>query len=406
MDFEVRYTEEQERFRNEVSAWLDENVPALLLKGTATVMHATAEEYQAQRDFGRALGAKGWLYPSGPREYGGGGLDADASLVIMEEMGKRGLGLPPYYDAGGVLGGMAILVWGTEEQKRRYLPPIYQGEVRGWQLLSEPSAGSDLAGVQTTAVREGDEYVINGQKIYIGSENGADAYWTLARTGDPKDRHRNLSWFWIGGEHEGISHQPMRLIGSSEKNTVFLDNVRVPERALVGGENNGWKVATTHLELEHGFRADMILNQAGQRTFQELLEHCQQTTLDGRRLIDDPVVREAVAEAYARFEIQRVWGLRNYWLAGQRTQTYEGAQAYFFDKVTGMLMTRLISDAAGPSAMVWNGPAPAAGGALARTAAIAIGASHGGGTIDIQRVVMSRRLGIGRPDAESGAALA
>jgi hypothetical protein len=182
--------------------------------------------------------------------------------------------------------------------------------------------------------------------------------------------------------------------------------VRVPAIALVGGENNGWKVATTHLELEHGFRTDTILNHSGQRTLQNLVRHCQETTLDGRRLIDDPIIRDQLTRIHTRFEIQRLWGLRNFWLSRQRTQTYQGAQAYYFDKVTGMWMTRMLADTAGPAGLIWGGPAPAAGGALARIAATAIGSSHGGGTIDIQRVIMARRLGIGRADAESGAALA
>ena len=171
MDFQVRYTEAQQSFRKEVSAWLEKNCSAQVMHSES--IHTPPDIYKLQRELGRKLGEMGWLYPTAPAEYGGGGFDSDSAMVIMEELGKRGLNLPPYYDSGGVLGGMAILVWGTEEQKRKYLPPICKGEVRTWQLLTEPSAGSDLAGVSTTAVRDGDEWVINGQKIYIGSDNGA-----------------------------------------------------------------------------------------------------------------------------------------------------------------------------------------------------------------------------------------
>ncbi|ALJ21192.1 acyl-CoA dehydrogenase family protein [Microbacterium sp. No. 7] len=406
MDFEVHYTPEQERFREEVSAWLDENIPEILIGSTANTMHATPEEYAAQRALGRLLGAKGWLYPSSPVQYGGGGLDSDQTLVIMEEMDKRSLGLPPYYDSGGVLGGMAILVWGTDEQREHFLPQIYSGKVRAWQLLSEPSAGSDLAGVQTTAVRDGDDYVINGQKIYIGSENGTDAHWTIVRTGPAEDRHKNLSWFWIDADTPGISIQPMDLVGSTEKNTVFFDNVRVPASALVGGENRGWEVATTHLELEHGFRADAILNKSGQRTMKQLVDHCSSTTVDGKRLIDNPEVRDLLTRAYARFEIMRLWGLRNYWVAGNRTQTYEGAQTFYYDKVAGIDMIRLISEAVGPGGLIWGGPSPIAEGRLAHTAASNLTTSHAGSTIDIQRTVIARRLGIGRAQGQAGAKLA
>src|SRR5688500_8569102 len=137
MDFEVTYTGEQQRFRNEVRTWFDANVPK-------------DRTYPALRDFGRKLGAKGWLYSTAPAAYGGGGLDVDHAIILEEEADRLDLSLPPYYDSGGRLGSASILVWGTEEQRQMYLPPIYRGEVRTWQLLTEPGAGSDLASVSMT----------------------------------------------------------------------------------------------------------------------------------------------------------------------------------------------------------------------------------------------------------------
>ena len=183
MDFEVTYTEEQQRFRQEVRAWLAEHVPA----GAARTPVSAEDNYRRYldlRELGRALGAKGWLFPRAPVTYGGGGLDLDHAIILEEEVDRLDLSLPPYYDSGGRLGAASILVWGTEEQKRAFLPPIYTGEVRTWQLLTEPGAGSDLAGVSMTALRDGDEYVLNGQKIFVGSDNGADRIWMIACT-DP-----------------------------------------------------------------------------------------------------------------------------------------------------------------------------------------------------------------------------
>lgn len=405
MDFEVRYTEKQQAFRAEVAHWLQQTVPEIL-RGREEHEHEPYEVYQQRRELGRRMGAKGWLYPSGPAEYGGGGMDQEEALVIMEELNKLGLSLPPYYDSGGVLGSMAILVWGTEEQKQRFLPPIYKGEKRTWQLLTEPDAGSDLANIKTTAVRDGDDWLISGQKIYIGSEHGADAYWTLARTDASAPRHQNLGWFMIDSNTEGIVCQPMRLIGGMEKQTIFLDNVRVPDLALVGGANNGWKVATTHLELEHGFRSDTVLGYHANRKWDGLLRICLETGLGGDRIVDDPVRREMLAQAYVRREIQRLWGLRNFWLASaKRKRSYEGSQAYYYGKVTGMWMNRLVTELAGPGALLWGSDLQGGDGLLGNMQANHIGGSHGGGTIDIQRVVMSRRLGIGRTDSEQGAKL-
>jgi alkylation response protein AidB-like acyl-CoA dehydrogenase len=406
MDFEVRYSEEQESFRRKVKVWLDEHVHVDLINRTDPRFEPL-DVYLKQRELGRLLGEKGWLFPTSPTAYGGGGLDVDSALVLMEEMKKLGLGLPPYYDSGGVLGSVAILVWGTEEQKRKFLPPIYRGDLRTWQLLTEPNAGSDLAAVQATAVRDGDEYVINGEKIYIGSEHGADALWTLARTSIDAPRHENLGWFMIDGNAPGITIQPMHLVGGIDKNTVYLENVRVPADALVGGENNGWKVAATHLELEHGFRSDSVLGQRGQLQMERMIEYCRNVSPNGQRIIDDSYRRDLLCQAFIRHEILRLWGLRNFWLSrSEETQTYEGAQTYYFQKVTGMWFDHVIAEIVGPSGLVWSTEHGAAEGSLGRAQASSIGGSHGGGTIDIQRVVMARRMGIGRAEAEAGATLA
>ena len=162
MDFEVTYTEEQQRFRREVRAWLDATVPADVKRLPASP-EDNLGRYRQLRDLGKKLGAKGWLYPTAPAKYGGGGLDVDHAIILEEEVDRFDLSLPPYYDSGGRLGAASILVWGTEAQREAFLPPIYTGQVRTWQLLTEPGAGSDLAGVRTTtAVRDGDAYVING----------------------------------------------------------------------------------------------------------------------------------------------------------------------------------------------------------------------------------------------------
>lgn len=215
MDFEVTYTEEQQRFREEVRAWFEANVPAGITRTPSTAAESD-ENYRQRRELGLKLGAKGWLFPMAPKEYNGGGLDVDHAIILEEEADRFDLSLPPFYDSGATLGAPTILVWGTEEQKRTFLPPIHKGEVRVWQLLSEPSAGSDLAGVKMRAIRDGDEYVLNGQKIFIGSANGTDWMWTIAVTNPNGKRHENLGWFMVDAGLPGITVQPMDLLGSGE----------------------------------------------------------------------------------------------------------------------------------------------------------------------------------------------
>src|SRR5580693_3818395 len=148
----MSYTPEQEEFRKTVRDWMARHVTPEMTARPASDAESR-QLYLRRRELGRELGERGWLYPSAPPEYGGGGLDVDAVIVLEEESHRAGIGLPPYYDSGGRLGSASIRVWGTPEQQRALLPPIYRGQVRTWQLLTEPGAGSDLAGVSSTAVR-------------------------------------------------------------------------------------------------------------------------------------------------------------------------------------------------------------------------------------------------------------
>ena len=405
MDFEVTYTEEQQRFRHEVRAWLDANVTSGLTRIPVSD-DDSRRRYHELRALGRKLGARGWLYPRAPQAYGGGGLDVDHTIILEEEVDRVGLALPPYYDSGGKLGSATILVWGTEAQKQAFLPPIFRGEVRTWQLLTEPGAGSDLAGVTTAAMRDGDEYVINGQKIFVGSDHGTDRIWMIACTNPGGARHENLSWFMIDADLPGITVQPMELMGTGgeggtdpvQKNTVFFDQVRVPAFSLVGGENQGWKAASTHLELEHGAGGRIGRN----RVWDRLLRYCQETKRDGVPLSQSPDTRDLLADIYTRTEVQRLFGLRNFWLTyAKRPRSYEGPQLSYYRKMAGLWMTGAILEAVGPAALTTDPTWGSIDGFLELQQRNGIIAVHPGGTADVQRVSMARRIGIGRAARES-----
>ena len=405
MDFEVTYSEEQQRFRHEVRTWLDANVTPGLTRIPVSD-EDSRRRYQELRALGRKLGARGWLYPRAPQAYGGGGLDVDHTIILEEEVDRVGLALPPYYDSGGKLGSATILVWGTEAQKQAFLPPIFRGEVRTWQLLTEPGAGSDLAGVTTAAIRDGDEYVINGQKIFVGSDHGTERIWMIACTNPGGARHENLSWFMIDADLPGITVQPMELMGTGgeggtdpvQKNTVFFDQVRVPAFSLVGGENQGWKAASTHLELEHGAGGRIGRN----RVWDRLLRYCQETKRDGVPLSQNPDTRDLLADIYIRTEVQRLFGLRNFWLTyAKRPRSYEGPQLSYYRKMAGLWMTGAILEAVGPAALTTDPTWGSVDGFLELQQRNGIIAVHPGGTADVQRVSMARRIGIGRAARES-----
>ena len=404
MDFEVTYSEEQQRFRAEVREWFEANVPPGITR-RPTTDEESLENYLKRREFGRKLGLKGWLYPMAPKEYGGGGLDVDHAIVLEEEADRLELSLPPYYNSGGTLGAPTILVWGTEEQRQALLPPIYRGEVRVWQLLSEPDAGSDLAGVKMRALRDGDEYVLNGQKVFIGSDNGTDWMWTLAVTDPNGERHQNLSWFMVDASLPGITIQPMDLLGAGEssarsgqKNTIFFEDVRVPASCLVGGENNGWRVASTHLELEHGGGGHI----GRSRFWQHLLQHCRETIRDGKPLTEDPDVRDILADIYIKGQVGRLFGMRNFWLTyAKQPKSYEGPQLSLYMKLAGLWMTGAILQAVGPEALTTDPGWGSDEGFLEGQQRNGIVLMHPGGTADIQKVSMARRIGIGRATREA-----
>jgi alkylation response protein AidB-like acyl-CoA dehydrogenase len=410
VEFELKYTPVQEAFRQEVRAWLAENVP----EGVAVrprSFEESRELYLQKRELGRRLGAKGWLYPSGEKQYGGGGLGLDQIVVLEEETARLGLGLPPYYDSGGKMGAASIRVWGTEDQKKRFLPPIYTGAVRSWQLLTEPTAGSDLAGIKMTAIRDGDVYVLNGQKIYIGSHHGADRYWTIAVT-DPKGkRHQNVSWFMIDSSLPGIATQPLYMLSAQSegetdefghKNIIYFDNVCVPADCLVGGENNGWKVASTHLEVEHSGQGNIRTNPV----WIALLAHCRSHHRDGRPLIEDPGVRDKLAEIYSRLEAVRLLSTRNFWMvyAGEK-RSYHGSQTSYLRKTTNLWLTKAIHHLLGPEALTSDTIHGAMGGLAEMQQRRGIVEQHPGGTTDIQRVVIARRLGVGAREPQQAGKL-
>ena len=410
MDFEPRYSEVQQQFRQEVQEWLEQNVPNDLAN-PADSKNTSYEDYLKYRELGYRLGEKGWLWATAPVEYGGGGLSIDHAIVIEEEMDGYDLSVPPYYDSGGRLGGASILVWGSEEQKQHFLPPIFKGEVRTWQLLTEPGAGSDLAGVKISAVRDGDEYVINGQKIYVGSSNGAEQFWMITCTDPDGERHENLSWFIIPSDSPGITVTPMDLLiaggeggaGTGVKNTIFFDNVRVPAFNLIGGENNGWRVATTHLELEHGSGGTIRRNRMVDRIF----EYMREIERDGKPLKENQDARDALADVFIESEIARLFGLRNYWMRhSHQPMSYEGPQSSFYRKHTGLKVAEAILQMLGPYALTNDPKWDLSNEHMEVYQRSSIVALHPGGTTDIQKVIMARRIGIGRQVKEKAGALA
>lgn len=241
-----------------------------------------------------------------------------------------------------------ILRWGSEEQKQAFLPPMLRGETVVWQVLTEPQGGSDIANCHAAALRDGDAYVVNGQKTMVGSSHHPDFLWTLVCTNPGGERHENLGWLHVPTDLPGITIQPRPMM-MGRKNTIFFDNVRVPAIYLVGGENNGWAVGSTHLELEHGGAGGIGADEA----VEHLVAFCQTTLRDGKPLIEDDHVRQVLADALIESHAVRLFNMRNYWHRLMRQpHPYGGAQYRYYNRIVRLNNAERAQQIAGYRALI------------------------------------------------------
>ena len=244
-----RDSPEQAAFRAEIREFLDAELPSEVWNMRSDREEWTEEEAAFAKQFLAQLAERGWLTLGWPKEFGGGGADFVTQTVYMEEMSSRGA--PGAYDQGIWLAGPALMREGTEEQQDRWLPGLRDGTSRFCQLFSEPGAGSDLASLQTSAIRDGDEYVVNGQKIWTSWATGAKWGILLARTDPDAPKHRGISYFILDIESPGVSVRPLvNMMDAAHFNEVFFDDVRIPVGNRIGEENRGWYVAAATLDQE------------------------------------------------------------------------------------------------------------------------------------------------------------
>ena len=246
---------ELDSFRAETRAWLEANCPAPMrtpITNAEMVWGSSRTVFlnDDQRLWFERMRDRGWFAPGWPREYGGGGLDAKQQRILEQEMLALGC-RQPQYSLGFWMLGPVLLELGSEEQRREHLPKMVRGQARWCQGFSEPGAGSDLASLRTAAVRDGDEFVVNGQKIWTSYGDIADWMYALVRTDPAAKKQQGISFLLIDMKTPGITVRPIELIsGKSEFSQVFFDDVRVPARNLVGGLNQGWGVAKKLLDHE------------------------------------------------------------------------------------------------------------------------------------------------------------
>jgi len=281
-----------EAFRSEVRAWLEENCPA----SCREPVDGSPRRAPLPSDlvlWRRRMGDRGFVCPAWPTEYGGGGLGAAEARVVAEEL--RRIGAEPASSGFGVsMLGPVLLEHGTPAQKREHLPPIARGEIQWCQGYSEPGAGSDLASLQTRAVRDGEDYVINGQKIWTSGAQSADWIFCLVRTDPTAPKHEGISFLLFDLRAPGVTIRPIRLIsGASPFCEVFFENVRAKARNLIGKENGGWTIAKRLLQHERTMLASGVaVREAGPSL--SALARSYLGEVGGQ--IADPILRDRVAQ--------------------------------------------------------------------------------------------------------------
>jgi alkylation response protein AidB-like acyl-CoA dehydrogenase len=298
-----RYTAEAEAYREKIQAFLAEHLPA-----GWTGLGALDPDARARfvKEWRQILADNNLLAVAWPKEYGGAGLSLIERTVLAEEFARAGVPTGGDNDGFSIsMLGHTLLHWGTEEQKRYFLPRILSGEDVWCQGYSEPNSGSDLASLGTRAVLDGDEWVINGQKIWTSGGHRANWIFVLCRTDPDTTKHKGISFLLCPLDQPGIEVRPLiNAARHHDFNEVFFTDARTPAANVVGGVNNGWAVANTLLAFERGDDATV----AGIRHREEWERLVAAARLKGRT--DDPTVRQRLAWAYSKVEIMRYLGMR------------------------------------------------------------------------------------------------
>jgi alkylation response protein AidB-like acyl-CoA dehydrogenase len=300
---DLTYPQEAEDFRTEIREWLHENLP----DGWFDADFEMSDDERAvfNREWPEKLFEGGWICATWPQEYGGKGLSTMQGVALAEEFANAKAPMRGDF-FGDTLVGPTLLQWGSEEQKKEFLPNILNGRTSWCQGFSEPDSGSDLASLKTSAVLDGDEWVINGQKVWTTQGHHADYCFLLTRTDPDAPKHKGISYILVPMQQDGIEVRGItQPDGTAEFCEVFFSEARAPKENVVGGVNEGWKVANSTLAFERGQSAT-----TGFRRFAEEYRILVEAATENGR-IEAPHIRQQLMVFYTKFQILRINGLRN-----------------------------------------------------------------------------------------------
>ena len=398
MDF--GYSEEQLSLRQEVLQFIAENVTPEVMAEVESGEEGGRGVYY--RELIGKIADRGWVGISWPKEYGGQSGNRLDQYIVEEEFARLGISV-----GGAGSGAPAILAAGTEEQKQHFLPGLLKGEVIFALGFSEPQAGADLAGLQCRAVRDGDDFVVNGQKMYTSSAHYATHIYLMCRTDPDAPRHRGISIFLVPMDTPGITVRPLWTIqndppapvgttyGMARTNETFFEDVRIPASCMLGEENMGWYVGALGLNLDRVGASRYLISV---RRDEDIVNWVKENQFDGHSPADDPAIRDKIAELWIEAQVCRLMTMRSMSLveAGGNF-TYEGAAEKVWAPEHGTRTTEAITQMLGPYAQLLNGSEDAIeDGLFAHNVMGSFQSGINHGSVQVMRDQMARR-GLGMP---------
>ena len=391
MDF--NYSAEEDTFRHKARSWIRANLPP----GWGRTVHESEDEherYMFRLHWEKQLFAGGWAGLAWPREYGGQGATLVEQAILAEELASAGA--PEGLNIiGRNLTAPTLIHHGTEAQRLRFLPPILSSEEVWCQGFSEPNAGSDLASIRTTAVRDGDHFVVNGQKTWTSFAHYAQWCFMLVRTDLAAPKHKGISFLLVDMKSPGITVRPLRQIsGESEFNETFFDNVRVPVENLVGGLNEGWSIAMTTLAYERGPEDALARQIRFKRDLDVLLDVARTQKRGNKAVIDDGSLRQKLATSVIEVELMRLNCLRSFsrMIQGKPLGPESSFQKLYWSHIAQRMYETGL-ETLGPTAPLAAGDAAVPAGGAFQTGFLQSRAfTIYSGTSEIQRNIIAERV--------------
>ncbi len=389
---ELRDSPEEAAFRQEVREFLRTELPDRF-RSMSDAGEGLAGRFEAMREWRQKLASKGWIAPAWPKEYGGASMTVMQQFIMNEEFAE--MRTPNVGGFGVSMVGPTLIVHGSEEQKKEHLSRILSGEVMWCQGFSEPEAGSDLASLRTRAVRDGDDYVINGQKIWTSIAQYSHWMFMLARTDPDAPKHRGISYFLVDMKSPGIEVRPLVDLSNRQMfNEVFLDSVRVPARNLVGEENRGWYIGTTTLDFERSSVGAAVGNR---KAVEDIVEYAREHSGQGDcTLTRNPAVRVELADRLLEANISRLMSYRVISMQSRGLiPNYEASMTKLFGSELTQRIANTSMKVIGLYGAIYGDKAPLRG-RWGRGYLQSLGSTIAAGTSEIQRNIIANR-GLGLP---------